>query len=434
MSERLKRVLKDLVMQSQPAIAALSPSSGFFVSLNVMGPAVQHYRRHRPLTRQTAKVLIRVSVGMFLALLLLFLVVYTVILIYVDKHFNPPLLKSPNSYKKLKLKGRLAAAISPKNVGYYEVLPLSNEALAILNDGTFGANGDIFDANGHRKQVWNPSKYYTVNETLPQCRYQTLFRILISSAPEHFERRQAIRGTWCDPSNFSEVSEKAWRCVFLVGQTQNSNHSSLLKAEKARHQDVLLGNYLDTYRNLTLKVIPGIAWSVNHCPCSYLLKTDDDCFVNAGLLYHTFLQNKKSHATGLFVGNLVSERSRLKVMRSLRNRWAVSYKDYPGKYYPPYASGMGYILSTDVAQQLVTESNFVQPFSVDDAYVGIIMSRLPVTLTDSKRFQLTASGLSLCNYRYVFVVHEVEWEEQQLLSEKSREARSKCKPSTSGWS
>lgn len=393
---------------------------------------MQHYHRQRPFTRQTAKVLIRVSVGMFLALLLLFLVVYTVILIYVDKHFNPPLLKSPNSYKKLKFKGRLAAAINPKNVGFVEILPLPNEALAMLTDGSVGASGDIFGENGHRKQVWNPSIYYSVNETLPQCRYHTLFRILIVSAPEHFEKRQAIRQTWCAPSSFSEAPLNAWGCVFLIGQTLNNTQGSLLRAEKALHQDVLLGNFLDTYRNLTLKVVPGIAWSVNHCPCSYLVKTDDDCFVNAGLLY-TFLQNQKPQPRGLYVGNLVLEKPRLKVLRGPLNRWAVSHQDYRSNYYPPYASGLGYVLSLDVAQQLVTESNFVRPIPVEDAYVGIVMSRLQVKLTDSKRFQLSASGLKVCNYRYVFIVHRVTVEEQHNLVKKAEESVSNCEASTSNW-
>ena len=380
-----------------------------------------HYHRHHRLTPQRAKVLIRVSIGMFLALLLLFLVVYTVILIYVDKHFNPPLLKSPNSYRKLKLKGRLAAAIGPKDVGYYEI----TNALLLLHDGAVGAKGDIFGENGHRKQVWNPSLYYTVNETVAQCRYQTLFRVLIISSPEHFEQRQAIRQTWCDPANFSQVPQHAWHCVFLIGQTMNNNHSSMLQSEKALHQDLLIGNYLDSYRNLTLKVIPGFTWSVNHCPCSYIVKTDDDCFVNAGLLY-AFLLHHNPLARGLFVGNIVNDKSKLKVNRGPRNRWAVSHKDYPGKYYPPYASGMGYILSMDVAQQLVTESNFVQPIPVEDAYVGIVMSRLPVRLTDSKRFQLTQSGLSLCNYVYVFIVHEVASGEQHILLKKAQEAWLSC--------
>ncbi|KAK3746145.1 hypothetical protein RRG08_003584 [Elysia crispata] len=87
---------------------------------------------------------------------------------------------------------------------------------------------------------------------------------------------------------------------------------------------------------------------------------------------------------------------------------------------------MGYILSMDVAQQLVTESNFVQPIPVEDAYVGIVMSRLPVRLTDSKRFQLTQSGLSLCNYVYVFIVHEVASGEQHILLKKAQEAWLSC--------
>ncbi|GFO21055.1 beta-1,3-galactosyltransferase 1-like [Plakobranchus ocellatus] len=421
MSEHLMRLLRRMGVQSHHSLAALSSSSEVFLSLNVMGPTVKHYtRRHPPLTRHTAKVLIRVSIGMFLALLLTFLVVYTVILIYVDKHFHPPLSKSQSAFRKLRLKGRFAAMIGPKDVKYLEILSSQNNDLSLLLD-----ESDMKEFKRDRKPVWNPNTYYGVNESLPQCKWQTLFRVLIISAPHRSEQRQAIRSTWCDPTNFPQVPQHAWHCVFLVGQSENHHLNLLLKEEKAGFGDLLIGSFWDSYKNLTLKVVPGLLWSVNNCPSSFLVKTDDDCFVNVGLL-HTFLLHHNQLKTGLYAGNFVLDRSKLRVMREKKNRWSVSYKDFPSKYYPPYASGMGYILSSDVAHQLVAESHFVPPIPVEDAYVGIVLSRLWVQPTNSKRFQISAAGLSLCNFLYVFIVHDVTREDQTELLHKARNASVSC--------
>lgn len=86
----------------------------------------------------------------------------------------------------------------------------------------------------------------------------TVVLILVTSAPHHFDRRQAIRETWGSiaAAADSRSSLSRSRTVFLVGRpTTDDAVAFLLDNEMSRHGDVLLGDYVDTYRNLTLKVI-----------------------------------------------------------------------------------------------------------------------------------------------------------------------------------
>ena len=56
-------------------------------------------------------------------------------------------------------------------------------------------------------------------------------------------------------------------------------------------QDLLVGDYLDAYQNLTSKSITGLQWFVDECKSSkYYLSIDDDVFPELKLIL-TFLFN-----------------------------------------------------------------------------------------------------------------------------------------------
>ena len=122
----------------------------------------------------------------------------------------------------------------------------------------------------------------------------------------------------------------------------------------------------------------------------------------------------------------MQRKDKLRVVRG-EEKWSVSYEDYPDKYYPPYASGIGYILSTDVAKRLVSGSMSIKPFPNEDAYVGVVSSRNKVPFISSGRFLLSPSGLSICNFQYVFLLHDVSVDKQSELMKKAIAAPERCK-------
>ncbi|NXP56800.1 B3GT4 galactosyltransferase, partial [Heliornis fulica] len=58
-----------------------------------------------------------------------------------------------------------------------------------------------------------------------------------------------------------------------------------LVSEAHQHGDLLQGAFSDTYANLTLKTLLILRWASGRCPgASFLLKADDDVFVNVPAL------------------------------------------------------------------------------------------------------------------------------------------------------
>ncbi|CAL1538012.1 unnamed protein product [Lymnaea stagnalis] len=389
-----------------------NPPSGVYVSVNV--PVPKRRKLSSGLSRHSTKAVIKVSIWTLVTLLLAFLLIYTILLAYVDTHLHPSIITSPGVYKKVKFQGRYSLGI-PKQK--------PNNSLTI----------NILDGK-KVKSVWNSSSYYLENEPLPNCKWQTIFRVIVASAVENTGRRKEIRNTWCNPERFSSMPDHAWHCIFLVGKPDNDDSLFLLNKEKMQYNDLLVGNYADSYRNLTLKVIHGFNWSANYCPSSYIIKTDDDCFVNTGLL-HEFLLHHNDKTSGLYAGRVFFDSEMLQVIRGDSNRWSVPYDQYPDKFYPPYASGLGYIISTDVVKKLVHESQYVIPFANEDAYIGVVMSKIGIKPITSNRFLLGSTGLSLCNFRYLFIVHGVEKDQQSVLLRKALEAPVSCnRPLITSWS
>jgi hypothetical protein len=64
-----------------------------------------------------------------------------------------------------------------------------------------------------------------------------------------------------------------------------------LESENDRHHDLLQGSFRDTYRNMTYKHVMALKWVLYFCPgVRYVLKTDDDTFVNTPVLIRALAQ------------------------------------------------------------------------------------------------------------------------------------------------
>ncbi|XP_046578622.1 beta-1,3-galactosyltransferase 1-like [Haliotis rubra] len=274
-----------------------------------------------------------------------------------------------------------------------------------------------------------PSNFYDVFSTSPKCQRNTsLLTIIITSSPDHLDQRSQIRQTWCNASA-TGYQKGEWQCVFLIGQTSLSYIDSAVEEEADNFQDILRGTYIDSYRNLTLKVLHGLNWVSRLCPTQYTLKTDDDCFVNTLQLYD-FLQHSNTIKTNLYVGNIFHKLQKRKVVRSVSSKWSVSKSDYSPDHYPPYASGTGYVLSRDVVDRVVVESQYIKAIPNEDAFIGIVVNLLRVEPTSSFRFTFFSEGLRLCNYLYVLVVHRVQPEQHHILHASMLKAPQSCQGDT----
>ncbi|KAJ7369622.1 galactosyltransferase [Desmophyllum pertusum] len=234
------------------------------------------------------------------------------------------------------------------------------------------------------------------------CKNELFLLIQVHSSPENFMSRQAIRLTWGSMEHFIGNRQqnnggkfRSWKTVFLIGQSSNTKINHLVKQEASIYKDIVIGSFEDTYRNLYMKMIFSINWPLDQkCHASYILKTDEDCFVNMGNLLNWLSSYHEANGTRpLYAGRVQIGTN---VIRDNKSRYYISKKDHPANKFHAYVSGGGYVISGNLLPLLVEVSRRSPVFPNEDALLGSLMHRLGVQPTNNSKFL----PLILCFFLY----------------------------------
>lgn len=198
---------------------------------------------------------------------------------------------------------------------------------------------------------------------------QSKFIVAVHTAPKNFERRKALRETWGSWDNRTKL-------LFVIGDIEDEGLKKKIQEEDDLHQDFLQGDFKDTYENLTYKHVMVLKYMVYHCPnAEYLLKVDDDAFVNMPNFVDFIDQyhEKYSNSTDILCNCLLSAN----VMR--KGKWAVSRQYYPNKTYPPYCLGYSIIYPGQTAKLLYQAAQTHPYYWIDDVHVtGIVAHSIDI--------------------------------------------------------
>ncbi|XP_040182731.1 beta-1,3-galactosyltransferase 2-like [Rana temporaria] len=246
---------------------------------------------------------------------------------------------------------------------------------------------------------------YVINEP-DKCKDIDPFLILLITV-ERWQKqaRQAIRITWGKEDFLPGV--RILR-LFLLGKDLDWNDEgqrSLVEESQMFH-DIILHDYLDTYYNLTTKVINGLNWISTYCPnASYVMKTDSDMFVNTEHLVYRVLKPDGPPRLNYFTGHLMTNGMPI---RNLDSKWYVPPEEYPEESYPLFCSGTGYVFSGDLARKIVQVSPNVTWIRLEDAFVGLCLDKLgvlPVAPPKNSDFSPLRVGYSDCDYNQIVTSH-----------------------------
>ncbi|XP_059817284.1 beta-1,3-galactosyltransferase 5-like [Hypanus sabinus] len=231
--------------------------------------------------------------------------------------------------------------------------------------------------------------------------------LLVTSSPEQFEARSVIRRTW--GSERRTAGRGTSVTYFLLGRGRE--RQELIRREGEVHGDIIQGDFGDTYYNLTYKVLLGLQWLCNSCPsATFVMKTDSDMFVNTDYLLE--LLSREPRRRDLFTGFIMDHSLPI---RNIFSKWYVSAAEYPMQTYPPFCSGTGYVLSTDLACRVCIISRAVPLFKLEDVYVGLCLAELkvkPLDIHDHPVFHNYRVPFSICSYRQLVTSHRVTPTEQ----------------------
>ncbi|XP_073699787.1 beta-1,3-galactosyltransferase 1-like [Garra rufa] len=249
----------------------------------------------------------------------------------------------------------------------------------------------VWDLSGTDKQiiqtvhhVAHPSNYHFILDEPDKCKQNPFLVLMVPVAPYQVDARNAIRSTW---GNESSVQGKTLLTLFLVGLTRGSEVQQQLEEESRQHRDLVQSNFVDSYFNLTIKTMVIMDWLATRCPqANYSMKVDSDMYINLENLMNLLLAPntpRKNYMTGFLMWNQ-------KVIRNKTSKYYVSEELYPEPKYPLYVLGVAYVFSNDLPPKIVEVSKHMQPFNIEDAYVGTCLKRLglkPSRAPDPSQFR-----------------------------------------------
>lgn len=246
--------------------------------------------------------------------------------------------------------------------------------------------------------------------------------IAITSAPSHESARMAIRQTWGHYSSRRDVS-----IAFMLGAVTNTTLLSKLRSEELLYGDMIRGRFLDTYDNLTLKTISMLEWVDTYCSrAAYLLKTDDDMFINVPrLLDFTNRHPANGNGQRAIYGRLAKK---WKPIRNRKSKYYISPQQYRPAVFPDFTTGPAYLLPARLAHELYTAALNHTYFKLEDVFVtGIVASNLHVRRVHVPEFLNKRVSLTPCAVQRGITIHMVQGAEQYDLWKKLLDGVAKCK-------
>ncbi|KAL4230643.1 Beta-1 [Mactra antiquata] len=237
--------------------------------------------------------------------------------------------------------------------------------------------------------------------------------ILITSSALNVQNRKGIRNTWGKVCNDKGSGIK---CAFVFGTKYSNYENNFVKKESEVYHDIILFDFYDVYANLTYKTLSSIRWSHEFCSqAKYVMKTDDDMYVNTELL--PFLLKKAPDQE--FIGGMCWGPS--SPHRDTNSKWFVSFVQYRHSLFPSMCSGTGYVMSRDVADGILRQSPNIPFFYLEDVYVAICVKQLNVRPLVLDGFKNTLVDFDPCVFRNRYItVHglngpelETSWKQIQ---------------------
>ncbi|CAH1975051.1 unnamed protein product [Acanthoscelides obtectus] len=213
------------------------------------------------------------------------------------------------------------------------------------------------------------------------CNTSDRYVIAVLSSPDHLENRNVIRLTWGQKALGIKV-------FFLIANTTDETLQLSINRETLAFRDIVQGDFLDSYKNLSYKHVMALKMVVDNCPnVKYLVKVDDDTFVNTPNLKKFLDQYDQNYGNS---SNLLC--NTMEYSPALRDgRWKVSVEMFPEEYYPKYCSGYFIIYPMAAISAIYRESQNenVKFLWVDDAFVsGVLAGKARINHTSIRKLSL----------------------------------------------
>lgn len=180
--------------------------------------------------------------------------------------------------------------------------------------------------------------------------------IVVPSCRKNFMQRNLIRQTYGSIHTVNNVTILA--VVFMLGNSDAPKHATTdlndLNAESVRFGDIIVGDFVDTYRNLSRKSVMAYEWLTSYCGnADLIVKTDDDVLVDIFKL-----TAELSHLPPAAIESFnfwCAVHSPETIDRNPKSIYYVSRAEYSRRKLPKHCAGIGYVTSMRLVHRIADE-------------------------------------------------------------------------------
>ena len=142
-----------------------------------------------------------------------------------------------------------------------------------------------------------------------------------------------------------------------------------LVEEMETHDDLVVGDFEDSYFNLSMKTQFSFIWAATFCRDSRptLLFADDDVPFSLENIARVIQFLNVSQRESLLHGVLINRNNVTRHKMSYRRRWFMTKSEVPFPVYPPYLHGGYRLIGFQQLEQLTLGMLFTKRFLVEDA-------------------------------------------------------------------
>lgn len=214
-------------------------------------------------------------------------------------------------------------------------------------------------------------------------------------------QRNLIRQTYGSLRNINNVQILA--VVFMLGSADAPGANTdivKLDAEWVKFGDIIMGDLVDTYRNLSRKTIMAYNWLTSFChEADLVVKTDDDVLVDIF---------KLTDELGKWTPNVLKSFNfwcavhwTEEIDRNEKSIYYVSYEEYAGTKIPKHCAGVGYVTPMCMIHRIANE--------ISKSYLGPICSHEDVFMTGIVPEKINSAKNQQQNKPIEYIDKMIDW-------------------------
>ena len=193
-----------------------------------------------------------------------------------------------------------------------------------------------------------------------------VFLVIISSAPNNFRRRKAIRESWLSREAIMDEHYLVVP-VFQMGQSKDKHVQLWLEEEAYEFGDSMMYNVRDIYQYLTLKTLVALSWADRYCAyIDYVVKVDDDAFLHLPNLYTAISVIASQTNSHFILGYLCRH---FNPPRNRKSKWYLPPEQFSGNVMPTFTAGWCYVMPRNTLTVILRASENLPLIRLEDVYV-----------------------------------------------------------------